>query len=342
MGEGPPRPGAPPGAHPPPARRQRPRPSAGADGPSFAGTGPGRNGEPLTPRRPARAVRFANCRLGLGTHAGLPQGPSVSYGLARRTPAPGPGRREWLLPRGPAGGRTLPSPSSWEKPATRPRASRTEATCRDASALPRASTTTSAADGACRGSVRWPLEGLEEWPFFLFVHTYDVHCPYDPTAPLPAALPSPLHGPARLRGYLREALLQRPSLTEEEREHVRIHYDAGVRSADDTLGDFLDWLEAAGRLEDTAIIVTSDGESLGAVLRGPRGALRQSASRAARRLRPGPGSRRWSMRRSRVWTWEPRIPPPDGRTASTENLRASHGRLRPVTPPAVRGWPRWR
>jgi arylsulfatase A-like enzyme len=108
------------------------------------------------------------------------------------------------------------------------------------------------------------LESLGPHRFFLFVHTYDVHCPYDPP-------PSYLHlfekectGRLRFAGTCGKSYFNALALTAEEKEHIARHYDAGVRHADDELGAFLGWLESTGRLADTAVIVTSDhGESLG-------------------------------------------------------------------------------
>lgn len=73
-----------------------------------------------------------------------------------------------------------------------------------------------------------------EGPFFLFVHFFDPHAPYDP----PAGGPDP------------------PT--------VSGRYDGEVRAADRGLGTLLDALEARGLRDDTLVIVTADhGEGLG-------------------------------------------------------------------------------
>ena len=237
-----------------------------------------RNGEPLTPRLDAfaaRAVRFTNCRSASGhtlaSHKALLSGRHPSAWLEAYSSA---------LPEQPAladaNGYYRAALSGWPYPPV-------------AGQLGEAGYATAGfADGGyvsrrfgfaegfdhyvsrrrglsrqCAVARRW-LEGLEERPFFLFVHTYDVHCPYDPPPRYLRLFDHRCAGRLDFEGTCGKPYFNGLDLTEEEREHVRIHYDAGVRNADDMLGDFLDWLEASGRLEDTAVIVTSDhGESLG-------------------------------------------------------------------------------
>jgi len=108
------------------------------------------------------------------------------------------------------------------------------------------------------------LGSLGPRPFFLFVHTYDVHCPYDPPERHRRLFEESCEGRLSFKGTCGKAYFNRLDLTPEETEHVARHYDAGVRHVDEELGAFLQWLESTGRLDDTAVIVTSDhGESLG-------------------------------------------------------------------------------
>jgi arylsulfatase A-like enzyme len=101
-------------------------------------------------------------------------------------------------------------------------------------------------------------------PFFLFVHTYDVHCPYNPPERILRLFEPSCTGRLRFAGTCGKSYFNHLDLTAEEKEHIARHYDAGVRHADEELGAFLEWLESTGRLADTAVIVTSDhGESLG-------------------------------------------------------------------------------
>jgi arylsulfatase A-like enzyme len=117
-----------------------------------------------------------------------------------------------------------------------------------------------------------PLVGLDR-PWFLYLHYMDPHGAYtppqewyrepstrDPIGPAPAG--TALHRP-RVAEY---NLPERARLFDGgfDAEVVRAHYDGEVRHTDAQLGRLFDALEAAGRFEDTWIVVTSDhGESLG-------------------------------------------------------------------------------
>ena len=79
-------------------------------------------------------------------------------------------------------------------------------------------------------------------PFFLWVHLYDPHSPYEP--------------PAEER-----ALFAVPDGTELDRQVAG--YDGGVHFADEQIGALVDALARADRLEHTLVIVTGDhGEGL--------------------------------------------------------------------------------
>jgi arylsulfatase A-like enzyme/Tfp pilus assembly protein PilF len=81
-------------------------------------------------------------------------------------------------------------------------------------------------------AMRW-LERNSGAPYFLFLHLYDLHLPYD--------------------------LPQDPSL-----RHGETGYTAELAYEDRVLGDFLEFLERRGLLEKTLIVFTSDhGEGLG-------------------------------------------------------------------------------
>lgn len=108
------------------------------------------------------------------------------------------------------------------------------------------------------------LEKHGESPFFLLVHCYDVHCPYDPPDEFLRRFEPSCEGRLRFGKTCPEGYFNKLDLTAEEREHVRRHYDAGILHADHELGAFLAYLRRTGRFEDSVIIVTSDhGEALG-------------------------------------------------------------------------------
>jgi arylsulfatase A-like enzyme/Flp pilus assembly protein TadD len=79
-------------------------------------------------------------------------------------------------------------------------------------------------------------------PFFLFVHYFDPHAPYDPPPPY----------------NLVDPLVEIGST-----EHARQLYDGEIAYADAQIGRLLDGLRALGRLDSTLIVLTADhGEAL--------------------------------------------------------------------------------
>jgi arylsulfatase A-like enzyme/Flp pilus assembly protein TadD len=77
------------------------------------------------------------------------------------------------------------------------------------------------------------LQRTPKRPFFLWLHLYDPHSPYDP--------PEPFH--SRFAGHL---------------------YDGEIAYADQQLGRLIDWLKRARLYEQTLVVVVGDhGESLG-------------------------------------------------------------------------------
>lgn len=81
-------------------------------------------------------------------------------------------------------------------------------------------------------------------PFFLWVHLFDPHDPYEPPAAEAALFPPTTKSPSALQKQIAA-------------------YDGEIRYADDQVGRLLDRLKAAGRLDDTLVIVVSDhGEGL--------------------------------------------------------------------------------
>ena len=132
-------------------------------------------------------------------------------------------------------------------------------------------------------ATRW-LEELRDRPFFLFLHTYEVHAPFFAREPhLSAFAPSTvppgveqafftplpwieedgflLRHEARVRvGEEERALAGSPA----DRNALSALYDSGVAETDAQLGRFFDRLRELDLWENTVVIVTSDhGESLG-------------------------------------------------------------------------------
>lgn len=98
-------------------------------------------------------------------------------------------------------------------------------------------------------------------PYFSFVHTYHVHSPHDPEGaardalvrPYGGDLPESVHPPDYPWGRRKG-----PQLDPEDVRYISDLYDAEILEIDTLLGEMLDRLEAAGKLDNTLIIVTSD------------------------------------------------------------------------------------
>ena len=108
------------------------------------------------------------------------------------------------------------------------------------------------------------LEAKE--PFFLFLHTYAVHDPYDPpesyrslfwTGDAPQVSDS--------RGeFLRRVNQGEQEVSQQTLRYYEAQYDATIRYVDDVLRGFVDELKSLGLLAETTLIITSDhGEEFG-------------------------------------------------------------------------------
>jgi arylsulfatase A-like enzyme len=122
------------------------------------------------------------------------------------------------------------------------------------------------------------LRGLPERPFFLFLHTYEVHVPYRAALegePAPADwVPllrqvqelTPENGYRARRRFVIRDFVQRTERLVEEDELALVPriYDNGVRFMDQQIGGFLEALPELGLDRNTVVVFTSDhGESLG-------------------------------------------------------------------------------
>jgi arylsulfatase A-like enzyme len=108
------------------------------------------------------------------------------------------------------------------------------------------------------------LAGLEGARGFLFLHAYDVHCPYPTREPYDSAFCRDHAAHLDLSGKCGKGELHALTLSAEDRAALVDHYDGGIASADAWLGVLFEALRAAGLYERALIVVTSDhGESLG-------------------------------------------------------------------------------
>jgi arylsulfatase A-like enzyme len=88
---------------------------------------------------------------------------------------------------------------------------------------------------------RW-LEANRELPFFLFLHTYEVHSPYDPEEPY--------------AGLFRDDAAPGPADPAIRAERDR--YDREIRSVDDELRKLFDTLDEIGLAASTIVVVLAD------------------------------------------------------------------------------------
>jgi len=118
---------------------------------------------------------------------------------------------------------------------------------------------------AVRRGIDW-LKGVRR-PFFLFLHTYEIHHPYTPAPPDLAALERAYEGP--LPDSVSVELLQRinagdVAISDADAQHIVNTYDAELRSADRAFQDLLSYLRETGLYDETVIVLVSDhGEEFG-------------------------------------------------------------------------------
>lgn len=98
---------------------------------------------------------------------------------------------------------------------------------------------------------------------FLFLHTYEVHCPYVPPEPWKSQFTDGFEARFSTAGLCGNDF-KRLRLDDRERRYVSDLYDAEIRTVDEQLGDFFEQLRQLGLLDRTVVVVLSDhGESLG-------------------------------------------------------------------------------
>ena len=109
------------------------------------------------------------------------------------------------------------------------------------------------------------LEVLDagDGPFFGFLHTYEVHDPYDPPPEFRERYVKNYRGslPSRVGQWNLEKLRNASggaAPSQRDIDYVRSLYHAEVAYTDRVLGDFFDQLRSRGLWENTLIIVTSD------------------------------------------------------------------------------------
>jgi arylsulfatase A-like enzyme len=100
--------------------------------------------------------------------------------------------------------------------------------------------------------------------FFLFVHTYEVHCPYTPPDEYGQKFAGWYEGSLNPAGKCGDTYYNKQDVSADEVRYIRDLYAGSVNYVDDFLGRLFAALKKLGIYDDTLIILLSDhGESLG-------------------------------------------------------------------------------
>ena len=105
------------------------------------------------------------------------------------------------------------------------------------------------------------LESARNRKFFLFIHTYDVHAPYNPPPPYFDLYTKGYSEGKHLRtskGILPLLNLDASKLTPEEINYIMAVYDGGINYVDDQLGKIFEKLDQLDIDDNTIIILTAD------------------------------------------------------------------------------------
>jgi arylsulfatase A-like enzyme len=94
-------------------------------------------------------------------------------------------------------------------------------------------------------------------PYFAFLHTYDLHCPYAPPEPFHSMFQSPGAEEIETAGRCGPDL-DSLALSEGQARWLSDRYDGGVRWVDSLVGEFLDFLESRGSFGSSIVVITSD------------------------------------------------------------------------------------
>ena len=111
----------------------------------------------------------------------------------------------------------------------------------------------------------WLTEHLDDGdPKLLFVHGYDVHCPYWQRAPYNEKFLGDTESAIDFEFACGKGGLAERELSPADLAALRAHYDGGVASVDDYLGQLLARLRELALWDEALVVVFSDhGESLG-------------------------------------------------------------------------------
>jgi len=108
------------------------------------------------------------------------------------------------------------------------------------------------------------LESIKSRKFFLFIHTCDVHGPYNPPSPYFHLYMKSHYERIKTPKGIQLEKLNTLELTSEEIKYIMAVYDGCINYVDDRLGELFEKLTHLGIDDNTIIIVTADhGEAFG-------------------------------------------------------------------------------
>ena len=101
-------------------------------------------------------------------------------------------------------------------------------------------------------------------PTFLFVHGYDIHCPYWSREPFNTRYLEGVSSELPFEHTCGKGTFMEVELSDEDVAAINAHYDGGIASVDDYLAKLFDHLRELGVYDEALIVILSDhGESLG-------------------------------------------------------------------------------
>jgi arylsulfatase A-like enzyme len=121
-----------------------------------------------------------------------------------------------------------------------------------------------AADGTTRDALEW-IDGHGDRPFFMFVHYFDPHMPYEPPSPYDTLFSPGYSGPMKKRYnpkgltlYRNKNFVQMESLSNADWDRIKSLYDGEIAFTDQAVGDLLRGLSERGLAGSTLVVLLGD------------------------------------------------------------------------------------
>ena len=122
-------------------------------------------------------------------------------------------------------------------------------------------------DGERRVGIKEILPKVKKWleehkstPFFLFIHCYDIHAPYDPPPPYDSIFQDFTYtgNLSPSTETIWSATWEGLKINDEDARYFMALYDGGIRYTDEKIGELLSYLRDSGLEKQSLIIITSD------------------------------------------------------------------------------------